>query len=115
MGENVRRYYENFKSVKDVHEAFSIDPSEVLDEEILFAYYGSGSYCGSATVLYHRDGKLYEVSSSHCSCYGLEDTWEPSEITWEQLAVRNSTYFEDDYEGAEDRFKALINEHAPRA
>jgi len=42
-------------------------------------------YSGSADVLY-RDGNTYfYVSGSHCSCYGLEDNWEPEAYTLETL------------------------------
>ena len=59
------------------------------DEEILFAVYGTYSYEGEAQVLFKRDGKLFEVTGSHCSCNGLETCWEPAEVTWKALAMRN--------------------------
>lgn len=59
------------------------------DGEILFASYGGASYEGDAFVLYARDGKLYEASGSHCSCFGLEGQWAPEETTVEALAMRD--------------------------
>jgi hypothetical protein len=56
--------------------------------EILLASYGQGSYEGDAFVLFRRDGKLYEVSGGHCSCYGLEGQWEPEETTVDALRYR---------------------------
>jgi hypothetical protein len=47
--------------------------------EVLLASYGYENYSGDAFVLFRdtRDGKLYEVHGGHCSCYGLEDQWDP--------------------------------------
>lgn len=59
-----------------------------LECEIILAAYGGGSYNGDAFVLFERDGKLYEVNGSHCSCYGLEDQWKPEETSWAALAMR---------------------------
>lgn len=55
------------------------------DEEILFASYAPGFYCGGAVVLFGRDGKLFMVEASHCSCYGLEGQWDPNEVVPEQV------------------------------
>ena|SRR5690554_3939768 len=52
---------------------------------ILFATYSYENYYGDAFVLCEKDGKLYEVHGSHCSCYGLEGQWEPEETTLEAL------------------------------
>lgn len=55
---------------------------------ILFASYGTGNYSGEAFVLFEKDGKLYEVNASHCSCYGLEGQFEPEETTLEEIEFR---------------------------
>lgn len=55
---------------------------------ILFATYGCQEYEGSAWVLFERDGKLFEVNGSHCSCYGLEDQFEPEETRLEAIEYR---------------------------
>lgn len=57
-------------------------------ERILFAYYEYENYSGHAYVLFEQNGKLFEVTGSHCSCYGLEGQWEPSEVTTD--AVRHT-------------------------
>lgn len=113
------KYFENFKSVDDVIDQFSIGADDIKSNEILFAYYGYGSYEGGATVLFQRNGKLYEVSGGHCSCNGLEGQWSPEEVTWDQLAMR----YKDDYNlGYEDEggqataaLKRLIRANVPRA
>lgn len=56
--------------------------------EILLASYSTEGYDGSAFVLFRRDGQLYEVNGSHCSCYGLEGQWEPEPTTVEALRHR---------------------------
>ena len=55
---------------------------------ILFASYECGSYDGDAFVLFEREGKLYEVNASHCSCYGLEGQFEPGVTTLDALRYR---------------------------
>ena len=58
------------------------------DIHILFASYSYYCYSGHAFVLFERDGKLFEVNGSHCSCYGLEGQWKPEETTIEALEHR---------------------------
>jgi hypothetical protein len=71
------------------------------DIKILFASYGHENYSGDAWVLFEQDGKLYEVSGSHCSCYGLEGQWNPEEVVLEELEHRllKGTFGEDDWSG----------------
>lgn len=61
---------------------------EFKGAEILLASYGTPSYEGYAFVLFRRDGKLFEVNGSHCSCYGLEGQWDPEEVTADELRHR---------------------------
>lgn len=61
---------------------------EFKGAEILLASYGTPAYEGYAFVLFHRDGKLFEVNGSHCSCFGLEGQWDPEETTTEALRHR---------------------------
>jgi hypothetical protein len=55
---------------------------------IVLAYYDMDGYEGSAFVLLLRDGELWEVNGSHCSCYGLENQWNPEPTTREALLHR---------------------------
>jgi len=75
-----------FGNGSDVRSEF--ETTELQDSEILYAEYDVEFYNGSAVVLFLRDGKLYEVHGSHCSCYGLEGQWEPEETTLEVLLRR---------------------------
>jgi len=78
--------------------SFDIKPSTLDGAEILVASYTYEEYSGSAYVLFRRDGKLFEVHGGHCSCYGLEDQWEPEETTKEAILHRldNGTWGEED-------------------
>lgn len=71
--------------------------------KILFASYGTDNYSGDAWVLFSKDGKLYETGGSHCSCYGLENQWEPSEVLLAELhnRVTKGSFGTDDYSGNE--------------
>jgi hypothetical protein len=68
------------------------DSSALLEEyrdiEILLASYVYANYNGDAFVLFQKDGVLYEVNGSHCSCYGLENQWSPEETSIVELRHR---------------------------
>ena len=68
------------------------DYKEIMETDILFAFYEYEDWSGNAFVLFHRGNKLFEVNGSHCSCYGLEDQWAPEETTLESLALRFKEY-----------------------
>lgn len=75
----------NFDDEQDVIGAFEIDEKELRSAFILYATYESEGYEGSAFVLFERNGQLYEVHGSHCSCMGLEGQWEPEETSADAL------------------------------
>ncbi len=59
---------------------FSEDPSKIPEPtEIIYAEYEGGGYDGRADVLFYDNGRFWYVTGSHCSCYGLEDQWDPEE------------------------------------
>lgn len=60
--------------------------------QILFAEYEHGGYEGDSTVIYRKDGKLFEVYGGHCSCNGLEGQWSPEETTVEAILARQHDY-----------------------
>ena len=68
----------------------------VDDLEILIGYESVGSWgCDSSSFFLFRgkDGKLYEVHGSHCSCYGFEGQFDLEETTIEALKFRiNESY-----------------------
>jgi hypothetical protein len=116
-------YFGQFSSLEDVADEFSgsgyydggnISKEDILNTlrsaKVLYALYGTPSYEGYGFVLYEKDGKLYEVNGSHCSCYGLEGQWSPEETSWEALKARNfgSYMFEDVEPEAEKTLHHLI-------
>lgn len=78
-------YNGNFNNKKDVESNFSVD---LQDSTIVYAEYVTGSYEGSAWVIFSRNGKLYEVHGSHCSCNGLEGQWSEEETSPEIILER---------------------------
>jgi len=102
-------FIENFKNVQDVADSYAIPVEDLQGLNILIAWYGYGDYCGASFVLYEKDGKLYEVNASHCSCNGLEGSWSPEETSWEALAwiFKEGSKFGYGEGGADDATKAL--------
>jgi hypothetical protein len=68
-----------WRTAADVFRDFHIEQPE--DSIVLFAVYGDGDYCGKAFVLCRDEAGLFTVEASHCSCYGLEDSWSPVRVT----------------------------------
>lgn len=84
-------YFGQFNNTADVCKEFQING---VDGVIVFAAYDIDGYEGSAEVIFVKEGHLYQVSGSHCSCYGLEDQWKPEEMPIEALrhVVENGKY-----------------------
>ena len=82
------KYVGDFDCKQDVISAFEVKDDDMCDVFILLAWYGNECYDGSAFVLFERNGHLYEVNGGHCSCYGLEDQWDPEETTAEAILHR---------------------------
>lgn len=91
------------------------------DKEILFAIYEYEDYSGGAEILYERDGKLFTIVDSHCSCNGLEDLNSPGTPTsWEALALtlpeaENGGYSSWHDTEADEHLHALIRWHTKKA
>lgn len=79
--------------IDGVAQDFRLLPSQLKGVKILLASYSYENYSGNAFVLFKKGGKYYEVNGSHCSCYGLEDQWEPEEVVlkelWNRITVGN--------------------------
>jgi hypothetical protein len=85
----MKKYFGVWGSRDEVADTFEEPRSEFpSDSEILFASYDTQTYEGRAQVLFARNGSLFEVSGSHCSCFGLEQQWKPGTVSWEALAMR---------------------------
>jgi hypothetical protein len=75
---------------------YEAEADVVNDLEILIGYESVGSWgCDSSSffLLRDKDGKLFEVHGSHCSCYGFEGQFTLEETTIEALKFRiNESY-----------------------
>jgi hypothetical protein len=104
---NKKEVFNDFNEEKYDYESDSYIIKNPIDEDIniLFASYGNANYSGDAWVMFEKEGKLFEVSGGHCSCYGLEGQWEEDEILLEEIENRlvNGTFGEDDY--SDNNFK----------
>ena len=81
-------YSGNFSGKEDLASSFQIDPADLESCRILFAAYHNEDYEGYAMVIFSKEGKLYEVNGSHCSCNGLEGQWSPEETSIDALKMR---------------------------
>jgi len=97
------KYFEQFTDYDEFIHRWGGIHDAPTDEQILFAYYSYEDYSGYALAIFQRDGKLFEVSDSHCSCNGLEN-WEPEETTWASLAMRDPRFTGD----AKAAFDSLV-------
>lgn len=82
-------YISGFVNEVDVFGSFSgiFDPKTHV---VIYANYEYEDYSGYATVFFYdrKAKKFYENYGSHCSCYELEDQWDPEEILFEELGKR---------------------------
>lgn len=83
-------YLNMWERREDVMDSFQVGENELSGCSILLASYTCETYEyeADAFVLFEKDGKLYEVNGSHCSCSGLEGQWEPEETTVPELKYR---------------------------
>ena len=81
-----KRYFGLFENYQDMVRQIDRFPEDgPKDEDILFAGYTDEDYSGTATILFRKDGQIWEESDNHCSCNGLE--WQnPGLVTAESLA-----------------------------
>lgn len=98
--------------IEHIMSDYETTPEDLKGIEFLIAYESTGSYgCDSSSFfLFKRNGKLYEVNGSHCSCYGFEGQWEPEETTLEALKQRK---FSDvgGYDTSPEENKKAINDY----
>lgn len=89
-------YRGEFANWNDVQNQFSM--SEPEPEDVIIASYDIDSFQGSAFVVYRNGENYYTVSGEHCSCYGLEEQWEPEVYTKELLisSLEKSKYLDNE-------------------
>lgn len=67
-------------------------PSLLLEGiHLIVAGMWEDSYDAHAFIVFEREGKVFEVQSAHCSCYGHEGQWEPIERPIEAI-VKSADY-----------------------
>ncbi len=74
----MNRVYLGFKDWADVAHEFQAEIGPEPDK--VFAAYSTPPYEGDAVVIFNRDGKWWLATGAHCSCYGLEEQWEPEQF-----------------------------------
>jgi hypothetical protein len=80
------------KDYEWIFKTFDCDPIVLKGCKVILAKCDEGKWEGSAEVLFLKKGVLYEVSASHCSCYGFEGMWDPQVVTPEALLMRKYSY-----------------------
>lgn len=91
-------FLDRFDNKQDVERSFEVGFHDY--EHIIFAQYLDGDYSGKAWVIYYNseEEKLYEVHGSHCSCYGLENQFDPELTSVEDLLERIARGGQSDYD-----------------
>ena len=81
-------YLEQFSNASDVFTEFCIPATENI--QICYAEYDYRNYEGYAMVIFFdkEQNKYFEVYGSHCSCFGLENQWNPEEVNFSALNLR---------------------------
>lgn len=98
-----------FEDWNDVIKCFAVkDSSNYYNAVPLFACYNTEDYEGTALVIFIHCGKFWLVSGSHCSCYGLENQWEPEETPLEVL-MHFATKGDYSLRGYEEEFTKLVD------
>jgi len=82
-GKSRATYYDAFKG----YDSLPYEDNNPAEDEVVYAGYTFETYSGYALIVFRRDGKWFENTDAHCSCYGL-DCWEPEETTREALLMR---------------------------
>lgn len=113
-----------------IAEDFGIE-STVLDGcDIVVAYMSVGDWgCDSgAFIVFRRDGHLYEVNGSHCSCHGFNEQnycggdtqWEPELIERIEAVTQRENRalacggYDCDQERNADLIRTRLAQEAPR-
>ena len=92
--EDLKEYTKQKEMKEFMASAFQVDVETFKPFTILIGYQSVGAWgCDSSNFFLVREkktGKLFYNYGSHCSCYGFEEQWEPSET---ELAYLKSDKF----------------------
>jgi hypothetical protein len=103
-------------TVDDIMLAFQVSEDDLItDDQVVFAVVDeqSDEYNGSAWIVFHHNGQLYEVHGSHCSCYGFEAQWIPSG-TSEKFVLSQIEQGWMEYSGYRDDLKRAFEAYVLR-
>lgn len=104
--------------IKHIVEEYECEPEDVKKFDILVAYESIGNWgCDSSSWFLLRDRAskaLYEVSGSHCSCYGFEGQWEPSLTILEYLKSGHFQLPTGGYDGNNAANEAAVKDFVKR-
>jgi len=100
----------NNVGIEALRNDFRLRNGELEGVNIIIGYYDYDNYYGKAFVLYEKEGKLFEVNATHCSCYGLEGSWYPEEVSLVELRNRleNGTYFNFSTDNFKETMKQVV-------
>jgi hypothetical protein len=95
-------------SVDELAEAFYDEniKEELKGATLYISIYEQAYYEGYALVVWEKNGELFLVEGSHCSCYGLEGQWNPEKTDWRALEKRQ--FF--GYDEIQEALKAFTTE-----
>ena len=99
-----------FASINDLNYHFQNN----IDEfgQVLYASYDQFGYEGAVYCLTLINGELHDVEGSHCSCYGLEDLWNPQKTNLKAVQTYvegQRCYFPFPTQEQFDRIKKYLN------
>jgi len=100
---HAKGFFDDFRSADDVFGEYAVELEERAGIAFVYAQYGYQDYEGYSHVIFAKDGALFEVNGSHCSCHGLEDQWRPEATTAAAILARP---------GVSDEAKACVREWA---
>ena len=79
----------------EIARQFEISTEELRGFRILFEGHAEEDYSDSILLILRKDGALFEVEASHCSCYGFEGMWNPRKTTVGALLKRTPASLSD--------------------
>lgn len=96
----LRHFVNEYKAEEDVHRY-----------HVLIAYESVGAWgCDSSSwfLLQTKDGNLYEVQGSHCSCYGFEGQFKPELTAIDYLKSERFGISTGGYDDNAEEHKAAV-------
>jgi hypothetical protein len=79
----------NDRTVAEMAAEFEVDVATMpSDDDVIYCSFDGGGYEEWCYVLFVKDGELFEVEASHCSCYGFEGQWRPTRTVWAAVLSR---------------------------